>query len=113
MAPKRAAPIASTSGSKAKKFKKEEEEEEGGGEAGISGIAVEEGDTPLVKLYAAMEDAAKVKALPAGKGGVVVYWMRSVLPFHAKSDYSIRKQRDTLRSDGVLRHSDMVSVIDC
>ena len=71
MAPKRTAPAASTAAKASKKPKKEEEGEEGG-----KGIAVDEGDTPLVLLNAALEAAGKVKALPAKKNGVVVYWMR-------------------------------------
>lgn len=42
-------------------------------------VAAEMANTPLAKLYGAMEEAAKVKAIAAGKEGVVVYWMRYVL----------------------------------
>ena len=81
MAPKRAAPVASSAGSKPKAAKKVKKEEEGdeGGEASGTGKEIDEGDTPLVKLYRALEAAAKVKALGVKKDGVVVYWMRSVL----------------------------------
>lgn len=64
MAPKRtASPIASTT----KKVKVE----------GTHDVQPEEVNTPLVKLYAAITAANKVKALPNDAKGVVVYWMRN------------------------------------
>lgn len=42
-------------------------------------VAAEMASTPLAKLYRAMNEAGKVKAAAVNEG-VVVYWMRYVLP---------------------------------
>lgn len=71
---KRAAPVTMTPLASAKKVKvvgkgKEKEDDDGD-------VPEKQEKTPFAKLYTAMTEAGRVKALAMDPEGVVVYWMR-------------------------------------